>query len=496
VKTTISKGTTLLRCASWTLIAFGWSFLALEQRTQAVTPSPDGGYPGANTAEGENALLNLTTGVYNTAVGFLSLRSNPNGNFNTGIGAGALLLTTGDSNTATGAGALLSNTAGTDNTAEGVFALFLNTANGNTAIGSRALFNNTGGGAVGNVNGFDLGPNVAVGSEALESNTLASANTAMGYQALRSFANGPLGFEQIGLCTAVGFQALANATGVGNANSGFGYQALKNDTTGQGNTATGFYALVSNVTGDFNTANGFVVLQRNTAGSYNTAIGDDALGFNTTGSNNIALGYSAGQGTITGNNNIYIGSSAGDESDTMRLGGTQTATYIAGVNTATIPAGVPVVIDTDAHVGILSSSQRFKEDIKSMSNVSEALFSLKPVTFRYKKQIDPKSAQQLGLIAEEVEKVSPDLIVRDNQGRPYSVRYDQVNAMLLNEFLKEHRKVQELEKGMIALTAELKEQGAQIENMNAHVRIHASPTKTELVAGVADPARAGTEGKE
>ena len=184
------------------------------------------------------------------------------------------------------------------------------------------------------------------------------------------------------------------------------------------------------------------------------------------------MGYSAGQGTITGNNNIYIGSSAGDESDTMRLGGTQTATYIAGVNTATIPAGVPVVIDTDAHVGILSSSQRFKEDIKSMSNVSEALFSLKPVTFRYKKQIDPKSARQLGLIAEEVEKVSPDLIVRDNQGKPYSVRYDQVNAMLLNEFLKEHKKVEKLEAALDGVSKRLAEHERKIDKVSTRVQLN------------------------
>jgi hypothetical protein len=158
----------------------------------------------------------------------------------------------------------------------------------------------------------------------------------------------------------------------------------------------------------------------------------------------------------------------------MRLGGTQTATYVAGISGHTVSTGMSVVTDTDGHLGIVSSSQRFKEDIKSMSNVSEALFSLKPVTFRYKKEIDPNGTRQLGLIAEEVEKVSPELIVRDKQGKPYSVRYDQVNAMLLNEFLKEHGNVQQLkatvaqqERQIQLLTVGLRKVSAQIETTKA-----------------------------
>ena len=226
----------------------------LLPQAQAVIPPPDGGYPGGNTAEGQNALLSLTAGGFNTAVGFLALRSDTTGSFNTAIGAGTLLANTGASNTATGAGALLSNTSGTDNTADGAFALFLNTATGNTAIGSRALENNTTGGTLANIQGVDVGPNVAIGWQALESNTIASGNTAMGYQALRSFTTGPSGLEQIGLCTAVGFQALANATGNGFANSAFGYKALHNDTNGSANTAIGLQALLNNTTGASNVA--------------------------------------------------------------------------------------------------------------------------------------------------------------------------------------------------------------------------------------------------
>ena len=431
------------------LIAFAPSFFAVALRTQAVSPAPDGGYPGGNTAEGQNALLSLTTGTYNTAVGFLSLRSDTSGNFNTGAGAGALLFNAGDSNTAIGAGALLSNTTGTDNTANGAFALFSNIATGNTAIGSKALLNNTTGGTLGNVNGIDVGPNVAVGWEALKSNTLSGANTAVGYQALRSFTSGPSGVEPAGWSTAVGFQALANANGTGVANSRFGYQALRSNTTGQSNTATGFYALLSNLTGDNNTADGWIALQHNTTGGYNTAVGVDALGDNISGTYNIAVGYQAGQGVTTGSNNIYIGGVAGGgnegQSNTITIGGTQTSTYIVGISDTALGGGSQVFVGGDGHLGVATSSRRFKENIQPMDKLSEALFLLNPVAFRYKKEVDAKGTRQLGLVAEEVEEVSPELVVHDKEGKPYTVRYDQVNAMLLNEFLKEHKKVQQLE---------------------------------------------------
>jgi|SRR6476660_87598 len=434
----------------FTEIMLALACFGLLLEAQAVLPPPDGGYAGGNTAEGQSALLSLSSGGFNTAVGFFSLRSDSTTGFNTAIGAGTLLANTADQNTATGAGALLSNT----------------TASSNTAYGAFALLSNTTGGTLGNVHGTDVGPNVAVGSQALESNTIAGANTAVGYQALHSFVSGPMGFEQIGTCTAVGFQALANANGAGVSNSGFGHRALFSNTTGQINTATGFYALVGNLTGDGNTANGFIALQHNTTGGYNTAVGANALGDNTTGTYNIALGYSAGSGHRTGDNNIYVGGGGADESDTIRIGGTQTATYIAGINGATVVVGTPVLIEGGgSKLGTTTSSKRFKQEIKPMANASEALLALRPVTFRYKKEIDPAGTSQFGLVAEEVEKVNPALIVRDKEGKPYSVRYDQVNAMLLNEFLKEHKRVQQLEaslaeqrKDFSAAIAELKKE--------------------------------------
>jgi hypothetical protein len=198
---------------------------------------------------------------------------------------------------------------------------------------------------------------------------------------------------------------------------------------------------------------------------------------NTTGKNNIALGYSAGTFTA-GDNNIHIGNVGAQESDTIRIGTVagrgirefQSNTYIAGISGVTIAAGLPVMIDTDGHLGSTTSSERFKDEVKPMNKASEAILALEPVTFHYKKELDPDGIQQFGLVAEQVEKVRPDLVARDKEGRPYSVRYEAVNAMLLNEFLKEHKTVQEqgetiarLQKQIEALTVGLQKVNAQVD---------------------------------
>ena len=465
------------------LIALLLTCFALSQHAQAVLPPPDGGYPGFNTAEGENALKNLTTGSANTGAGWYSLFSATTANFNTGVGAGALALNTADENTAVGTAALL-----------------LNNASGNTAVGSRALLNNSIGGALGNIQGIDVGPNVAVGQQALESNTVASANTAIGYQALQSFATGPADFEQFGLSTAVGFQALANATGAGFSNSALGYQALMNTTSGSGNTANGQRALFSNTTGannaangaqalyfnttgDSNTANGINALIDNTTGSDNTAVGRSALAANTTGNNNTALGAFSGGGITTANNVIAIGHVGSNVNNSCFIGN------IRGVTTVATDA-IPVVIDSLGQLGTMSSSRRFKKEIKPMDKASEAILALKPVSFHYKS--DAIDMPQFGLIAEEVAEVNPDLVARDKDGEIYTVRYDQINAMLLNEFIKEHKKVEtqeatikqlkskateqevtitELKKDMGALTAQFKEQATQIQKVSAQFEV-------------------------
>ena len=314
------------------IVTFGIALLiaclSLSQKADAVTPSPDGGYPGGNTAEGDNALLNLTSGSYDTAIGFRSVENNTEGNFNTAVGAGTLLLnTTANENTAMGAGALLVNAP-----------LFSNGGNGNTANGAFALF-------------------------------------------------------------------------------------------------------------------------RNSNGSFNTGIGDRALFNNTTGSNNIALGDSAGSGVTTATHAICIGAAGNNINNSCYIGQIFGKSVGAG--------GVPVVVDSNGKLGTIASSRRFKKEIKAMGTTSEAVLALKPVTFQYRS--DVTGSPQFGLIAEEVAAVNPDLVVRDEKNEVYTVRYEAVNAMLLNEFLKEHRTVQGQQKEIDALKAELKEQKALIQKVSAQI---------------------------
>ena len=338
---------------------------SLLTSAEAVSPPPDGGYPGGNTAEGQHALLDLTTGTYNTAVGLYSLLSNTTGRFNTGVGAGTLLTNTGEQNTAIGAGALLSNTTGANNTANGESALFYNTTGGNsTAVGAGALLNNT---------------------------------------------------------------------------------------TGGNNTATGFEAL-----------------RDNTTGNTNVAMGLQALEHNTTGAENTALGVEAGREQTTGSGNVYIGRSM------VGVAGETNKTYIRNINTTNVNGGVADSVTVDLGTGLLghlTSSRRYKEDIQPMDKASEALYRLKPVTYHYKKEIDRTQSPAFGLIAEEVAEVNPNLVARNSQGQPESVHYDMVNAMLLNEFLKEHKKTEKLEATVASLIATVKEQAAQIQKVSAQLEL-------------------------
>jgi trimeric autotransporter adhesin len=367
---------------------------------QAVNPPPDGGYPGSNTAEGQSALLSLTSGTLNTAVGASSLRSVTAGTGNTGVGGAALYFNTANENTATGAGALYLNNNGSANTANGAFALFANTTGaGNTAIGDRALLSNT--------TGLH---NTATGSEALHNNRESSRNTAIGWEALFAHETGDRN-------TAIGFGALAGGI------------------TGTRNTATGHSALGFN-SSDSNTANGYGALSLNTSGSFNTA-----------------LGVAAGGGVTTASNVICIGANVDGEN-------VSNSCYIGQIFGATSSRGAAVFINSDGKLGTTTSSRRFKEEIKPMAESSETLFALKPVTFRYKKEIDPQGMPQFGLVAEDVEAVNPDLVMRDKEGRSHSVRYDQLNAMLLNEFLKEHRNVEEQKATIAQLKSTVERQEA------------------------------------
>ena len=257
--------------------------------------------------------------------------------------------------------------------------------------------------------------------------------------------------------TAEGTDALLHLNiNFSDGNTAIGFEALKSDTTGYDNTAIGVEALGDNRTGFDNVAIGFGALFSNRKAG-NTAIGAEALVNNTTGQNNVALGDLAGSNLTTGSNNIDIGAGING------IAGESNACRIGSIFGQTAANGSAVFITSGHKLGTAPSSKRFKENINPMNRASEVIFSLKPVAFRYKKEIDPERIPQFGLVAEDVEKVNPDLIVRDKEGKPYSVRYDQVNAMLLNEFLKEHRKVEQLEKQVEALTAGLQKVSAQLE---------------------------------
>jgi len=360
-----------------------------------------------------------------------------------------------DLNTFLGDDAFISNTTGIRNTAIGVLALASNTeGRANTATGERALQVNTFGEF-----------NTATGSAALGSNTIGEFNTATGVAALFSSTTGAFN-------TATGVQALfSNSTG--GSNTATGYQALVSNTTGRANTATGLQALLSNTTGEFNTAHGDIALFSNTEGFNSTATGSAALGNNTTGTNNIALGNGAGQNLTTGSNNIDIGNQGvAGESRTIRIGtqGTQTKTCIAGISSAGVN-GSAVKINAAGQVGTAPSAARFKDEIRPMDKASEGILALKPVTFRYKEHVDPERGPQFGLVAEDVARVNPDLVVRDAEGKVYTLRYEAVNAMLLNEFLNVHSKMEKQEATIAQLKKELQATAAhqqkQIEALTA-----------------------------
>ncbi len=424
------------------LACFGFS-----PAVQAVSPPPDGGYPGGNTAEGTQALQSLTTGLDNTAIGYQSLFSTTTGGFNTAAGYLALRSnTTGTRNTAIGYQALYLNTTGSYSVGIGLNTLFHNTTGSfNSANGYYALFNNTSGSS-----------NVANGLNALYANTSGSENTANGFKALFS-----------------------NTTG--QENNAVGFQALLANTDGFYNNAVGREALF-NSTGSENNAVGDLALEDNTTGESNTAIGDDALRNNVTGSFNVAVGDEAGTGLGTDVNNcIAIGAPGAGPFAVL-----DNTCFIGSIFDEPVsdPASqVAVFVDTFNVVGIHNSSRRFKHDIQPMDKSSETLYRLNPVTFKYNS--DLKGTTQYGLIAEEVAEVDPQLVVHGKDGEVTAVHYEQIDQMLLNEFLKEHKKVEEqqasisqLKSEMHTMVAQLKEQAAQIQKVSAQLELNKREPRT------------------
>jgi hypothetical protein len=351
---------------------------ALSSRVQAVSPPPDGGYGGNNTAEGTDALFNLTTGVWNSAVGYRALYRDTTGSRNTALGFQALYNTNGPF-----------NVSGLDN----------------VAVGPNALFNNTTGSA-----------NIAIGSFALYHNTTGSGNIAIGDRALRDF-------------------------------------------TGTGATAIGdsFYSDPNSVDIGRRRSCETDISPTASIHAYDIFIGEPPSPLQSAPDNCNNNGLSGSLSV-----HIVVDEFAG-------------AVFVGGVNNHPI-VGSPVAIDADGKLGVQASSAHFKTHIEPIGKASEAILALQPVAFRYKQEIDPKGAPQFGLVAEEVEKVSPDLVSRDANGNPYTVRYDQVNAMLLNEFLKEHRRAEKLEANAAeqqneikALARLVKDQASRIEKVTAQL---------------------------
>ena len=338
-------------------------------------------------------------------------------------------------NTAIGVGALQNNTTGLGNVATGLDSLFSTTTGGfNTGDGYQTLYNNTSG-----------TQNTASGWSALYGNTTGSQNTAYGKSAM--------------------FQ---NTTG--NLNTAVGSFALTSNSTGSNNTALGADALTGAISASHNTAIGYNALFSDSSGATNTAVGEGALGNNIFASNNIAVGYNAagsvGTGAMGGSansNNIHIGNvGATSDTNTIKIGtsGTQTSFFAAGISGVTtgLSGAVNVVVDANGQLGTISSSARFKEDIHDMDEASSRLFQLRPVTFRYKQPYaDGSKPLDYGLIAEEVAKVYPDLVVTDAKGQIQTVQYQKLTPMLLNEVQKQHEQMDQQSATIQALQAQVDE---------------------------------------
>ena len=375
----------------------------------------------SNTAVGQSALTNITYGKGNTALGKSALEANIDGNYSTAVGFRALSQSSGaNSNTAIGSEALANNTSGW----------------GNTATGLRALANNTTG-----------THNSANGHIALRFNDAGSHNTASGFAALLFNESGSKN-------SALGYYALKSNVDA-DGSTAVGYYALR-DNEASLNTAVGFQALLENTTGYRNTAVGVSAMLKNAEGSFNTALGIKALYSNVSGSGNTAIGTAAGYNWTTGVSNIAVGNgSSGSSGDTgtIRIGGGnhQTATFIEGIS-GTAVSGVNVLITAGDQLGVATSSARFKDDIRPLKN-PDRLQDLRPVSFRYKPELlgHGDTPLEYGLVAEEVARVFPELVVNDADGKPYTVRYQLLTPLLLAEIQRQEEEIEALKRSVADL---------------------------------------------
>ena len=436
-----------LRCGFFTMtIALCW--FALSPPLKAVDCPSTCTAAGGNTGLGVNALTSVNPGaggINNTAVGTNALTADTGGFYNVAVGSGALA----------------NNISGNFNMAIGAEALNQNNANFNLAIGFRVAFQNTIGnhltgiGAAAMRNNTTAGFNTAVGADALRENTSTELNVAVGDSALTSF-NGTAATD--GANTALGSIALVTLTS-GQENVAVGRRALENSTSGSNNTSLGWRSGDGVLTGDGNTCIG-------SSTCTNTSSADNVvcIGQNSAGENFSNRAYIPNVGQFT--QNFVVGNV---EFVTVRL--------------------------SDGKLGHTVSSRRYKDDIKPMGDASELIYKLKPVSFRYKKTPEYQGDNlDYGLIAEDVAEIDPKLAIRDGKGQIESLRYVAIYNMMLNEFLKEHKKVEEQQasiadlkstvalqqKEMQVLTAQLKEQAAQIQKVSAQVE--ASKPAPKVVA--------------
>ena len=420
-------------------LSVGFDALAAE----AATPADSG---DANTAFGHSALQSTSGGCCtygqpfggrNSAFGKYALAANVSGNESSAFGANALRNTTVGGSAAFGADALMSSTTGYFNSAFGTRALTANTTGSqNVAFGYGALASN------------DVGvTNSAVGFAALASNTNGTSNTAVGFQSL---AYNTTGDNHV----AVGYAAL-QSTQDSLRNTAVGTRALQFLTTGGDNAAVGMHALRANVVGSNNTAVGSQALDGAT-GSGNTGVGSSSLGSLGTGNNNVALG--GGSSLVTGSDNVYIANTGNNfESGKIRIGtGSQTETFISGISGNTVSGGVPVLINASHELGTTTSSAKFKEKVETLADPRDVLMRLRPVSFVYREDAGGDGATiEYGLIAEEVAKVAPELVVVDGEGAPYSVRYQLLTPMLLREIQRQELAIRDQAKAIDELRAQL-----------------------------------------
>ena len=451
------------RLKTLTTALFGVAFVGLLPQIQAapeIVPQPDGCYPGFTTAEGCQALQNLTTGSANTGVGWRALFSAGASSFNTGVGAGTLVLNTADANTAVGAAALLLNSIGVQSVAVGAAALVFNNADDNTAVGFEALNSN--------VNSVT---NVAVGTFAGQNNDssgngTADFNTAVGGFALRDNVNGARN-------TAVGAGALEPMLG-GNDNTAVGELAGSNYTGTESNNV----CIGSGTEGTAGESNAIRIGEASTSGGI-TIANPSAL------ANAISIGASMSTGgiqmlTLLGFASVSIG-------DNFSTTAGASSCFVGGIFNQTPVAGSHAVVvgPNNKLSDATLSSRKFKKDIAPIDKLSEGVLALRPVTFHWKS--DNTNEPEFGLVAEEVADVNLDWITRNPQGEVTGVRYETIPILLLNEFLKEHKKVEEQQANIAelrstvgVLTAQLKEQAAQIQKVSA--QIEASKPAPQIVA--------------